>query len=189
MPIFGHKEMIPLKRLPIQVSIFTVRKRSLRRLCFYTCLSFCSRGRGSPGPYPEGRLGGLAWGCLQAHTQGRGWGVWQGGSPGPYPGGRLGVWLGGVYSSIHWGRTPPPPLQQTATAADGTHHTGIHSKATLFVLLFCLSKNFTLVWSHGYDIDDICGLITLRDLWIVKASCCDIVPTNHLSFTDNRVFS
>ena len=26
--------------------MFTARKRSLRRLCFYTCLSFCSRGGG-----------------------------------------------------------------------------------------------------------------------------------------------
>ena len=28
--------------------IFTVRKQSLRRLCFYTCLLFCSRGRSGP---------------------------------------------------------------------------------------------------------------------------------------------
>ena len=28
--------------------IITARKRSLRRLCFYTCLSFCPRGGGIP---------------------------------------------------------------------------------------------------------------------------------------------
>ena len=27
--------------------VITARKRSLRRLCFYTCLSFCPQGRGS----------------------------------------------------------------------------------------------------------------------------------------------
>ena len=30
-----------------QKAIFTARKRSLRRLCFYTCLSFCPRGWGA----------------------------------------------------------------------------------------------------------------------------------------------
>ena len=89
--------------------IFTAGKRSLRRLCFYTCLSFCSRGEGgwypsmhcrSPGPHPGGKLRGLAWGVsrptprgLQAYT----WGVFRptpggvsrptlGGSLGPHPG-------------------------------------------------------------------------------------------------------
>ena len=28
------------------MSVITARKRSLRRLCFYTCLSFCSQGMG-----------------------------------------------------------------------------------------------------------------------------------------------
>ena len=31
---------------PYSECIFTARKRSLRRLCFYTCLSFCPRGGG-----------------------------------------------------------------------------------------------------------------------------------------------
>ena len=30
-----------------------------------------------------------------------------------------------TYPSMHWGRHPPPG--QTATAADGTHPTGMHS--------------------------------------------------------------
>ena len=81
-------------------SIITARKRSLRRLCFYTCLSFCSQGRGwytsmhyrwypsmpcsrsrgggwypsmpcrFPGPHPRGKLRGVWMGGLQAHTQG-----------------------------------------------------------------------------------------------------------------------
>ena len=83
-------------------------------------------------PWPGG-------GGLQAHTQGRGWGVWPGGSPGPHlgraqahTGGEVsrptpgGSRSRGVYPSMHWGRHPPPP-QHTATAADGTHPTGMHS--------------------------------------------------------------
>ena len=128
MPIFGHKEMILLKRVPIQVSIFTVRKRSLRRLCFYTCLSFCSRGRGSPGPYPKGRLRCLAGGVSRPIPRGE-------------VGGRL---AGGVCIPACTEAEPPSPVQQTATAADGTHPTGIHSKATLFVFAFFPIKNFHL---------------------------------------------
>ena len=66
------------------IQVITVRKRSLRRLCFYTWLSFCSQG-GSPGPYP-----GVGWGVLP-----------EGGSPSPYPGGGWGVWLeGGLQAHI-----------------------------------------------------------------------------------------
>ena len=42
---------------------------------------------------------------------------------GPEPGGRLGVWPEGCLGPL---RQTPPPLQ-TATAADGTHPTGMHS--------------------------------------------------------------
>ena len=74
------------------------------RLCFYTCLLFCSQGGWypsmhcrSPGPHPGGKLRDLAWGGgLQAHTRG--------------------------YPSMHWGRHP----QQMATAAGGTHPTEMH---------------------------------------------------------------
>ena len=34
---------VAIKRIP-KLPIITVPKRSLRRLCFYTCLSFCPRG-------------------------------------------------------------------------------------------------------------------------------------------------
>ena len=57
--------------------VVTVCKRSLRRLCFYTCLSFCPPG--------GGRRCLLLWG-LQAHT----WGVSRptlGGVSRPTPGG------------------------------------------------------------------------------------------------------
>ena len=42
------------------ITIFTARKRRLRRLCFYTCLSFCSQG-GTPNRYSP----------LQVHPPGR----------------------------------------------------------------------------------------------------------------------
>ena len=76
-------------------------------------------------------------GGLQAHTQGEvegsGWGQ---GFPGPYPG-EVGVWLWGVGApdlGVSWPRqgmcipacTEADP-QQMATAADGTHPTGMHS--------------------------------------------------------------
>ena len=99
--------------------------------------------RGSPGPHLGGRLRvWLGRGGLQAHTQGglqaHTWGVSRptpggvsrptpGGSPGQHQGGSSGPHLGG-HPSIHWGR-PPPPL--TATAAGGTHPTGMHSCKTL----------------------------------------------------------
>ena len=66
--------------------IITARKRSLRRLCFYTCLSFCSQG-GCLGPGPGGRLGGLA-GVVSRHRPGSGW------CPRPTP-------REGVYPSMH----------------------------------------------------------------------------------------
>ena len=138
--------------------IFTARKRTLRRLCFYTCLSVIlfkggvlsqhalqvisqhalqqvSRG-GSPCPHPMGKLrgiwsrptakgeveGDLARGCLL-------WG-------GVCSGGLLaGVCSGGGTCSggcllqgglLHGGCVrPSPPV--TATAAGGTHPTGMHS--------------------------------------------------------------
>ena len=96
--------------------VITARKRSLRRLCFYTCLSFCpgvwypSMHCRSRGPHPGGEVEGSG----------------LGGSPGPHPWGGLQAhtW-GGGYPSMHWDRHLP--CQQTATAAGGTHPTGMHS--------------------------------------------------------------
>ena len=92
------------ERCVISFNIITARKRSLRRLCFYTCLSFCPRGgcshggvpaRGVPVPGGSAPRGCLLWGCL---LQG-----------GLLPGG--------------CGDSPPV----TATAVGGTHPTGMHS--------------------------------------------------------------
>ena len=52
--------------------------------------------------------GGLPRGCVQAQA-------WEGVQTQAQ---------GGVYPSMHWGKHPP---QQTATAADGMHPTGMHS--------------------------------------------------------------
>ena len=120
--------------------LITARKRSLRRLCFYTCLSVqggipaCIAG-GIPAclaaglggvvsqhalqvsrPTPRGEVeGDLARGGLQAHTEGGSWGdLARVGVSRPIPRGGL---------SQHALRQTPP----TATAAGGTHPTGIHS--------------------------------------------------------------
>ena len=75
----------------------------LRRLCFYRCLSVHGDG-GLPGPGPGGCPGPSPGGCLPR------------GVSRPRPGGVC----------PRGGPTPPPP-QQTATAGDGTHPTGMHS--------------------------------------------------------------
>ena len=65
-------------------------------------------GGGSPGPHPRGKLRGLAWGDLQAHTRG-----------------------GGIPVSTE---ANPPPHTHTATAAGGTHPTGMLSCSNLRIL-------------------------------------------------------
>ena len=120
----------------------TARKRSLRRLCFYTCLSFCPQvggggGAGIPACIAGGIpvciaggvpacLAGLRGGipaCLagvQAHTQGELRGLASGVSR-PTP-----RWVsrptsrGGIPAC-----TEADTPQQMATAAGGTHPTGI----------------------------------------------------------------
>ena len=97
----------------------TVRKRSLRRLCFYTCLSVLRGGVRYPGPYPGGgwevwlgasrpipwgRLGGLAGG---------------GGFPGPYPGGSWRVWPGGAPGPGLGGVCIPACTEADIPPADG----------------------------------------------------------------------
>ena len=71
------------------------------------CQSFCSQG-GCPGPVP----GCMPKGGIQAQAQG---------GPGPGSGG------GGVCVSQHSLRQTPLPPARLATAADGTHPTGMHS--------------------------------------------------------------
>ena len=134
----------------LEVSFITVRKRSLRRLCFYTCLSFCLQGVGLQA-HTQGRGCGVWLEGLQDYTQRVGCGTWLGeGGLQAHTRGRLGVWLvgeGGVSRPIPRvegsGRgegglqaqaggcipacTEADTTQQTATAADGTHPTGMHS--------------------------------------------------------------
>ena len=117
------------------INIFTARKRSLRRLCFYTCLSFCPYRGGVISqhasqvsrPIPRWEVEGSGRGGLQAHTQGEVEGSGQGeGSPGPHPGGRLrglaggspGPHQGGWYPSMHWGRPSAHSRQLLLRAVD-----------------------------------------------------------------------
>ena len=99
----------------------------------------------SPGPHTGRKLRGLAWGVsrptmrgklrglaggLKAHTQGGklkslAWGVSRptsGVSPGPHLGGSQAHTQGGITA---YTEADPPP--QMATAAGGTHPTGMHS--------------------------------------------------------------
>ena len=98
--------------------IFTARKPSLRRLCFYTCLLFCSQEGGG-------------WSRPRSRVQVKGSG--QVGCLGPHPGGRLGGsgWEGGFRPTPGDGGVSQHALrqtpQQTATAAGGTHPTGMPS--------------------------------------------------------------
>ena len=85
-------------------------QRSCGKVMFYTCLSFCPRG------------GGSAWVHAGIHPLGR------------YPPGRhpqADTFLSRPPLGIHPLYRHPPgqtlPPQQTATAVDGTHPTGMHS--------------------------------------------------------------
>ena len=78
-----------------------------------------------PGSHP-GELEGFGRGGVggvQAHTQGEVEGSGLGGSPGPYWGGSPGPHLGRCIPAC----TEADPPQLTATAAGGTHPTGMHS--------------------------------------------------------------
>ena len=79
--------------------IITARKRSLQRLCFYTCLSFCSRWGSLPGRGGSPCQGVFLLGGLQAHT----WEV-----SGPTPGGSPGRHPGEGVSQDALRQTPPP---------------------------------------------------------------------------------
>ena len=126
----------------------TARKRSLRRLCFYTCLS--TRGGGELSQYAlqvvyqhtlQQVSGG---GVISQHAlqvsrptrSGEVEGDLGGGSPGPHPRWKLRVsqvhTQGGLQAhtcgvSIPACTEAEPPPPPTATAAGGTHPTGMHS--------------------------------------------------------------
>ena len=102
--------------------IFTARKRSLRRLCFYTCLSVhwgggvvvSQHALQVSRPTSGGEVKGSGCGVSRPHTQGGGWEEWLGGLQaytqgevkGSGWGGSPGPHQGGVYPSMHWGRHP-----------------------------------------------------------------------------------
>ena len=88
--------------------LVTVRKRSFRRLCFYTCLSVCPQGGGKGSrPIPSREVRGFGRGGSRS-MPGGGLGVWLGGSPDQGPEG-LGPGLGGgVGVSQHALRQTPP---------------------------------------------------------------------------------
>ena len=88
---FGPKHI----RLDHLLELVAARKQSLRRLCFYTCLSVILFTGGrypsrSPGPHPRGELRGLAWGVSRPTP---------GGSPGQTP--QAGGYCCGRYAS-YW---------------------------------------------------------------------------------------
>ena len=92
------------------VSIFTARKRSLRRLCFYRCLSFCPQGGcawllgGRACFYLQGGVvlfgGGHAWFYLGG--AGHVW-FYSGGPVWFYSGGMCGFIQGGMHGFIQGG--------------------------------------------------------------------------------------
>ena len=137
-----------LKVRILGLQIITARKRSLGQGDIFksVCQEFCSQVGGGwypsmhwgwcpsmPCRYREGvwyprmpcrwypSMPCMGGGGLQDHT----WGVSR-----PTP------WGGGLCILRHWGRPPPP---WTATAAGGTHPTGIHSCSFVNPALFALS--------------------------------------------------
>ena len=135
----------------MRVILITARNEVGARLCFYTCLWFCSQGEeggvvsqhalqvsrpttggklrglawgGSPGPHPGGKLRGQAWEGLRPTLRRGSWGVGPGGSPGPHLGGSPAPHPGGVYfSGPHsWGSPGPHPGGGYPTMHWGRHH-------------------------------------------------------------------
>ena len=104
-----------------------------------------------------GAWGIWPWGGLQAHIKVGSWGVWPGGPPGPYPEGKLRglTWEGGLKAYTKGGLQAHIPacieanhLWLTATAAGGTHPTGMHSCHLFYshhivLMLFRLKNLFT----------------------------------------------
>ena len=83
-------------------------------------------------PHPGGKLRGLAWGGISR----------------PTPRGVSRSTPRGVYPSMHWGRRPPP----TATAAGGTHPSGMHSCHHSFCSSLLPNYGTKLFWMVGVTI-------------------------------------
>ena len=108
------------------IKIITAHKRSLRRLCFYTCTSV-HRGvvsqhalQVSGGAYTRGEIERSGWGggVSRPTPGGGGWGVWPGGISRPTPWGGLQVhsWGGGGFQAHTWGGVSQYALRQTPPA-------------------------------------------------------------------------
>ena len=135
------------------MSLITARNEVGARLCFYTCLWFCSgggwvvisaciaggisaclaAGLGGGGGVPAYLAG------LQAHTQGGSWGVWPGGSPLPH--------LGGVSRPTPVGgcvSRPTPGGIPACTEADLPPHPRRLLLRAVRILLECILVNYNI---------------------------------------------
>ena len=129
--------------------VFTARKRSLRRLCFYTCLSV-QRGGGEylarypPGQLPPRQVHPLGRYTSPRHVHPLGRYTHLGRYPpgqvhprqvhplGRYtPLGRYLPWAGTPPGQVH----PPQCMLGYGQQAGGTHPTGMHSCCVKFLLL------------------------------------------------------
>ena len=118
---FVHTSLEWSREIRLITVIFTARNEVGARLCFYTCLWFCSQGgvvvsqhalqvvsqhalqqvSGGGGVwYPS-----MPWRFPGPHPGGGNWGVWPGGSPGPHLGGSPGPHPGG-FPGPHLGGSP-----------------------------------------------------------------------------------
>ena len=74
-----------------------------------------------------------------------------GGSPGPHP--------GACVSQHALRQTPPPPPKQTATAAGGTHPTGMHS---CLICILAKAGSFNNLYSHDKTFQTTCVISFCR---------------------------
>ena len=136
---------------PFTCDIFTAHKGSLLRLCFYTCLSFCSRGGGGVRGRGACMVGGMCgWGgmhgrgaCVVGEACMAGGCAWWWGAcvAGGMCGGGGHAWWGACMAGACVAHSPPPPqiLRETVgQCAGGTHPTGMFTCLSMFVVLFQL---------------------------------------------------
>ena len=89
------------------ITIFTARKQSLRRLCFYTCLSFCSQGGYPKQVHPLAGTPPSRYTPRQVHPLGR-YTIWAGTPPGRYTHPLAGTPQAGTFPGRYtpWAGTP-----------------------------------------------------------------------------------
>ena len=136
--------------------IITARKQSLWRLCFYTCLSFCSQGVSAPvhagihippwtrGIHPPDQRQT----CPRDQRQTRG--------------------RGRPEADTRLRSRPPPPFAVLAgrygQQADGTHPTGMHTCYVMRMTIYS-GLNFRELWNLE---DDKCNVLISKEqfFWI-----------------------